>query len=171
MKEQEGKKQIVLNLSLPLVEIPNDQIYDCKNYPENGLYFVKDTSGCYYVSNVKKEENCCWFTSLPPDLGNLLVEQQTIISMMDVVEEKLQRIEEVVLSSTNRTVECIEHNSKTIASKIENLRDKCEEKEVSIQDIPQSVVALLNNQQPQQSVKGMGFVSQEVLVEIIRTIK
>lgn len=171
MKEQEGKKQIVLNLSLPLVEIPNDQIHDCKSYPGNGMYFVKDTSGCFYVSDVKKEENYCWFASLSPDLGNLLVEQQTIIPMMDVVEEKLQRIEEVVLSSTNRTEECIELNCKTVASKIENLWDKREEKEVLMQDIPQAVVALLNNQQPQQSVKGMGFVSQEVLVEIIRTIK
>lgn len=171
MKKQEEKKQIALNLSLPLIEIPDNQVYDCNHYPESGMYFVKTADGCFYIADVDKEENNNWNNSLPVNVGNRLLEQQIVISMKDIIEEKLHRIEEVVISSMKQTEDCVACNCKTIASKIENLWDKCEEKDVSIQDIPQTVVKLLNDQQTQHSAKGMGFVSQEALVEIIRTIK
>lgn len=171
MKKQEEKKQIVLNLSLPLIEIPNTQVDDCNHYPKSGMYFVKAMDGCFHIVDVNKEDNINWNNPMPINVGNLLIEQQAVISMKDAIEEKLHKLEEVVLSSTKQTEDCVECNCKTIASKIENLWDKCEEKEVSMQDIPQTVVKLLNDQQPQQSAKGLGFVSQEALVEIIRTIK
>lgn len=171
MKKQEEKKQIVLNLSLPLIELPDNQVYDCNHYPESGMYFVKAMDGCFYIADVNKEVNNYWHSPLPPNVGNCLIEQCAVISMKDIIEEKLHRLEEVVFSSTQQTVDCVECNCKTIASKIEDLWDKCEEKDVSIQDIPQTVAKLLNDQQPQQSAKGIGFVSQEALVEIIRTIK
>lgn len=166
MKKQEEKKQIVLNLSLPLIEIPDTQVYDCNHYPESGIYFVKSMDGCFYIAEVNKEDNTNWHNPLPKNVCNLFIEQQAVISMEDALEEKLHRLEEVVFSSTQQTVECVECNCKTIASKIENLWDKCD-----IQDIPQTVVTLLNDKQPQQSAKSVGFVSQEALVEIIRTIK
>ena len=171
MKKQEEKKQIVLNLSLPLIEIPDSHVYDCNHYPESGMYFVKAMDGCFYIADVNKEEDSNWHNQLPLNVGNLFIEQQAVISMKDAIEEKLHRLEEVVFSSTQQTIECVECNCKTIASKIENLWDKYGVEEVSMQDIPQTVVKLLNEQQPQQSAKGMGFVSQEALVEIIRTIK
>lgn len=171
MKKQEENKQIVLNLSLPLIEIPNTQVGDCNHYPESGMYFVKSMDGCFYIAEVNKEDNINWNNPLPINVGNLFIEQQDVISMKDAIEEKLHRLEEVVFSSTRQTVECVECNCKTIASKIENLWDKCDEKEDFIQDIPQIVATLLNDKQPQQSAKNMGFVSQETLVEIIRTIK
>lgn len=171
MKKQEEKKQIVLNLSLPLIELPDNQVFDCNHYPESGMYFVKAADGCFYIADVNKEENNNWHNLLHANIANCLLEQQSVISMKDIIEEKLHRLEEVVISSMKQTEDCVECNCKTIASKIENLWDKCEEKDVSIQDILQTVVKLLNDQQPQQSAKGMGFVSQEALVEIIRTIK
>lgn len=171
MKKQEEKIQIVLNLSLPLIELPDTQVHDCNHYPESGVYFVKAMDGCFYIADVNKEDNSNWHNPLPINIGNLFIEQQAVISMKDAMEEKLHRLEEVVFSSTQQTVECVECNCKTIASKIENLWDKCEVEKVSMQDIPQTVVKLLNDQQPQQSAKGLGFVSQEALVEIIRTIK
>lgn len=171
MKKQEEKKQIVLNLSLPLIEIPDTHVYDCNHYPESGMYFVKAMDGSFYIAEVNKEENNSWQNLLPFNVVNWLIEQQAVISMKDIIEEKLHRLEEVVISSMKQTEDCVECNCKTIASKIENLWDKCEEKEVSMQDIPQTVVKLLNDQQPQQSATGLGFVSQEALVEIIRTIK
>jgi hypothetical protein len=171
MKKQEEKKQIVLNLSLPLIELPDNQVYDCNHYPESGMYFVKAGDGCFHIAEVNKEDNNNWHNPLPGNVGNCLLEQQAVLSMKDIIEEKLHRLEEVVISSMQQTADCIEGNCKTIASKIENLWDKCEEKDVSIQDIPQTVVKLLNDQQPHQSAKGIGFVSQEALVEIIRTIK
>lgn len=171
MKKQEEKKQIVLNLSLPLIEIPDTKVYDCNHYPESGMYFVKAMDGCFYIAEVNKEDDTNWHNPLPINIVNLFVEQQVVISMKDIIEEKLHRLEEVVFSSTQQTVDCVECNCKTIASKIENLWDKCDEKEDFIQDIPQTVVTLLNDKQPQQSAKSVGFVSQEALVEIIRTIK
>jgi hypothetical protein len=171
MKKQEEKKQIVLNLSLPFIEIPDTQVLDCDHYPESGMYFVKAMDGCFYIADINKEEDNYWHIPLPPNVGNCFIEQCAVLSMKDIIEEKLHRLEEVVISSMRQTADCIEGNCKTIASKIENLWDKCEEKDVSIQDIPQTVVKLLNDQQPHQSAKGIGFVSQEALVEIIRTIK
>ena len=171
MKKQEEKKQIVLNLSLPLIELPDNQVYDCNHYPESGMYFVKAADGSFHIADVNKEDGNNWHSPLPVNVGNWLLEQQIVISMKDIIEEKLHRLEEVVISSMKEKEGCVECNCKTIASKIENLWDKCEEKAVSIQDIPQTVVKLLNDQQPQQSAKGIGFVSQEALVEIIRTIK
>lgn len=171
MKKQEEKKQIVLNLSLPLIEIPDNQVHDYNHYPESGMYFVKVADGGFYIADVNKEQSTNWHNPLSMNIGNCLLEQQAVISMKDIIEEKLHRFEEVVISSMKETEGCVECNCKTIASKIENLWDKCEEKDVSIQEIPQTVVKLLNDQQPQQSAKGIGFVSQEALVEIIRTIK
>lgn len=171
MKKQEEKKQIVLNLSLPLIELPDNQVYDCNHYPESGMYFVKAMDGCFHIAEVNKEDNNNWHNPLPVNVGNWLLEQQAVISMKDIIEEKLHRLEEVVISSMKQTEDCVECNCKTIASKIENLWDKCEEKDVSIQDIPQTVVKLLNDQQPQHSAKGLGYVSQETLVEILRTVK
>lgn len=171
MKKQEEKKPIVLNLSLPLIELPDNQVYDCNHYPESGMYFVKSADGLYYIADVNKEESNNWHNPLPINIGNCLLEQCAVISMKDIIEEKLHRLEEIVLSSTKKTEDCVECNCKTIASKIENLWDKCEEKEVSMQDIPQTTVKLLKDQQPPQFVKGMGSISEEALVEIIRTIK
>ena len=171
MKKQEEKKQIVLNLSLPLIELPDNQVYDCNHYPESGMYFVKAEDGCFYIADVNKEENRNWHNLLPANVGNWLLEQQAVISMKDIIEEKLHRLEEVVISSMNETKGCVECNCQTIASNIENLWDKCEEKDVSIQDIPQTVVKLLNDQQQQHSAKGLGYVSQETLVKILRTVK
>ena len=164
MKKQEEKKQIVLNLSLPLIELPDNKVYDCNHYPESGMYFVKAADGIFYIADVNKEDGNNWNNPLPINVNNWLLEQQVVISMKDIIEEKLHRLEEFV-------EDCVECNCKTIASKIEDLWDKCEEKDVSIQDIPQTVVKLLNDQQPQHSAKGIGFVSQEALVDIIRTIK
>ena len=171
MKKQEEKKQIVLNLSLPLIEIPDNQVRDCNHYPESGMYFVKTADGIYHIADVNKEECNNWHNPLPVNVGNWLLEQQAVISMKDIIEEELHRLEEVVFSSTQQTVDCVECNCKTIESKIENFWDKCKVEYVSIQDIPQTVVKLLNDQQPQHSAKGVGYVSQETLVEILRTVK
>lgn len=171
MKKQEEQKQIVLNLSLPLIELPDNQVYDCNHYPKSGMYFVKAADGCFHIADVNKEENYNWHAPLSVNVGNWLLEQQTVISMKDIIEENFHRFEEVVISSMKQTEDCVECNCKTIASKIENLWDKCEEKDVSIQDIPQTVVKLLNDQQSQHSAKGVGYVSQETLVEILRTVK
>lgn len=171
MNKQEEKKQVVLNLSLPLIELPDNQVFDCNHYPESGMYFVKAADGIYHIADVNKEECNNWHNPLPINVCNLLLEQQVVISMKDIIEEKLHRLEEVVISSMKQTEDCVECNFKTLASKIENLWDKCEENDVSIQDIPQTVVKLLNEKQSQHSAKELGYVSQETLVEILRTVK
>ena len=110
MNKLEEKKQIVLNLSLPFIEIPNTQVYDCNHYPESGMYFVKAMDGCFYIAEVNKEDNTNWNNSLPINVGHLFIEQQAVISMKDAIEEKLHRLEEVVISSTKETVACVDIN-------------------------------------------------------------
>ena len=70
MKKQEEKKQVVLNLSLPLVELPDNQVYDCNHYPESGVYFVKAADGVFYIADVNKEDNNNWHNPLPLNVGN-----------------------------------------------------------------------------------------------------
>ena len=79
MKKQEEKRQIVLNLSLPLIELPDNKVFDCDHYPESGMYFVKAADGIYHIADVNKEESNNWHNPLPANVGNWLLEQQAVM--------------------------------------------------------------------------------------------
>ena len=168
---KEEKNEVVLNLNLPLVEIADYEVYDCNHYPKDGMYFVKAKDGCFYLADVDKENNHIWHNPLPANIGNELVYQLAMIACREVFKEDIEMLKEVIQKVSGDIKNRIDLGVSAIKSNIESLvRDAISESTL-IQDIPQNTVKLLNERQPQQESKGMGFVSQEALVEIIRTIK
>ena len=166
MKENETKH---MTLSLPFIKLENNELYNQNNYEKDGIYFVETGDGIIHVVNVCDFQQTVGVFDLPLGAVTLLVAGQAVSSATQIVSDKLQRLEEVMHCMLEELIGHINHNTQSVISKINVVSDVIDEKGESLQDIPQSITKLLSEQQ--SSTKGMGYISQETLVEILRTIK
>ena len=170
MKENETKH---MTLSLPFIKLENNELYNLNNYEEGGIYFVETVDGIIHVVDVCRTQQTVGVFDLPIGVVTSLVAGQAVSSATQIVSDKLQRLEEVIQSMTielvEKLVEHLNHNTQSVISKINVVSDVLDEKTESMQDILQPITKLLSEQQ--SSTKGMGYISQETLVEILRTIK
>ena len=170
MNQKEEKKQIVLNLCLPLIEIDANDAWNKDHYKESGLFYVKTKDGIYHLVEVDEGKSANEFC-LFPSVCNALTEQIAMIAIRQQVDERLNRLEEVLNHTCQQVGECTEIVRSEMRLSMNGIFDQVHQNATSLKDIPQTTVNLLNEHQPQSQAKGMGFVSQEALVEIIRTIK
>ena len=171
MNQKEEKKQSMLNLCLPYIELDNNDVYSHVNYPCDGLFFVKTKDGLIHFVEVSLEEKNVLYNSFPPNIANKLVEQVAQLSFKEQIDERLNRLEEVLNHTCQQVGECTEIVRSEMRLSMNGIFDQVHQNATSLKDIPQTTVKLLNEHQPQPQAKEMGFVSQEALVEIIRTIK
>lgn len=160
MKEQEEEKKFYLTLSLPFVEIDNNNEYESDNYKENGCFFVKTKDSGLFIVEVDKDSGEVRSHILPGIAIHYVMQEVGISSAKKLIEERLQRLEEIVNSLDQNTIHW--HNS---------VSDKINSNTGFIRDIQQDFIKRLSEQQNQTEEKGKGYISQEALVEIIRTIK
>ena len=166
MKENETK---YMTLSLPLIKIGSGDLYSLNNYKEDGMFFVQTQDNIVRVVDVCKSQQSVGVFDLPIGVIASLVAGHSVSNATTLISDKLQRLEDVIQNMTIELVGHLNHNTQSVIEKIKVVSEVLDEKSESLQDISQSVMKLLNEQQ--SSTKGMGYVSQETLVEILHTIK
>ena len=170
MKSKEEKRKTYLHLCLPLVEVTDDNPHRIDHYEESGIYFVKILNGTYSISEANKKDNTVWSSPLPINIGNLFEQDQAALAIKEEIDDRLTRLEEVVVSNTKQTEACVEGKSERILRKLEELQEHDKITENALTDIMRAVHEPLDKQNQHPAVP-LGFVSQETVVEILRTIK
>lgn len=164
-KVSEEKSRPIITLNLPLIEIDNAAFFNIENYKESGLFLVKANDGCYAILDIDREHNSTIGEVLPPNLSNCIVEQQTEISLKEDFEKRfaelteeiqghLHHFEDALNSSTQKTEDALQYRSGEIIEKLEELVEKL--KQVPADEAPKLL---------------QGYISEQMLVEILRTIK
>lgn len=164
-KATEEKSRQMITFSLPLIEIENNSIYDTDNYKESGLFLVKASDGVYAILDIDIKGRMISGKSLPINAISRIVEQQTEISLKENFEKRfselteeiqghLHHFEDALNSSARKTEGALEYRSGEIIEKLEELVEKI--KQAPTEDVPKLL---------------QGYVSEKVLVEILRTVK
>ena len=162
MKEE--KKQVVLNLNLPLIEIDANDAWNKERYQESGTFFVKTKDGLYHLVEVdagNSANECCLF----PNCCNLLNEQSFALSikedmktmlndMSEQIQSRIVESEEKVSSKVLKIEEWLNEDKDTIIEKLEELVDKL--KQAPSEDTSKVL---------------QGYISESALVDVLRTIK
>ena len=164
-KVSEEKSRPIITLSLPLIEIGNTSFFNIENYKESGLFFVKASDGCYAILDIVRENNGVIGELLPPNVSDRIVEQQTEISLKEDFKKRfselteeiqghLHHFEDALNSSTQKTEDALRYRSGEIIEKLEELVEKL--KQVPADEAPKLL---------------QGYISEQMLVEILRTIR
>ena len=178
---------ITLNLSLPFVELKkgNDP-WAAESYENSGIYFVKDREGVFRLADVDKEDNTVTECPIPINVGNLLlseVHKNNTEELLDNIDKRLQDI----LQKVSRLVESdycdVENGINVLHNRLESLEGRIDNNtEDSIKhiisnarSIEDGIAAILKNvggSNPDgKPASGKGNISEETLLEIIKTIR
>lgn len=164
-KVSEEKSRPIITFRLPLIEIDNTLIYDINNYEESGLFLVKADNGFYAILDIDKQNNRVVGEPLPLNVDNCIVEKQTEITLKEDFEKRfaefteemqghLHHFEDVLNSSATKTEDAFQYRSGVIIEKLEELVEKL--KQAPADEAPKLL---------------QGYISEQVLVEILRTVK
>ena len=164
-KVSEEKSRPIVTLSLPLIEIGNTAFFNMENYKESGLFLVKASDGCYAILDIDRENNGAIGEVLPLNLSNCIVDQQTEISLKEDFEKRfselieemqghLHHFEKVLHEKTTKTEDALQYRSGEIIEKLEELVEKL--KQAPADEAPKLL---------------QGYISEQMLVEILRTVK
>lgn len=165
MKQSEEKSRQIITFSLPLIEIENNSIYNIDNYKESGVFLVKASDGACAILDINIKDHQIIGEFLPINVINRIVEQQTEISLKENFEKRfsefteemqghLHHFEKVLHEKTTKTEDALQYSSGEIIEKLEELVEKI--KQTPTEDVPKLL---------------QGYVSEKVLVEILRTVK
>ena len=162
MKEE--KKQVVLNLSLPLIEIDANDAWNNDHYQESGMFFVKTKDGCYHLVEVDTGNNAnelCLF----PNICNLLNEQRFALSIKEELKMMFNNMFEKIQSG-------IIESEMRVSSEFSKIEERfSEDKDTIIEKLEESVEKLKQSPSEDTSKVIQGYISESALVDVLRTIK
>lgn len=152
-------------MSLPLIEIGNTEFLNIENYKESGSFLVKASDGCYAILDIDRENNSVYGEVLPLNASHIIVEKQTEISLKEDFEKRFSELieemqghmhefEKVLVGSTQKTEDALRYRSGEIIEKLEELVEKL--KQAPADEAPKLL---------------QGYISEQMLVEILRTVK
>ena len=162
MKEE--KKQVVLNLSLPLIEIDANDAWNNDHYQESGMFFVKTKDGCYHLVEVDAGNNAselCLF----PNICNLLNEQRFALSIKEELKMMFNNMFEKIQSG-------IIESEMRVSSEFSKIEERfSEDKDTIIEKLEELVEKLKQAPSEDTSKVIQGYISESALVDVLRTIK
>ena len=172
MKSKEEKQKVYWTLSLPVIELDNNEVYNSYNYNESGCAFVRLKDGGVYVVDIDKENGNVCHGPLPLNVTNDLIEQAGAVSVRTQVDERIDRLEEMICHSNDVTRSLRDYLTKFAESSLTTIYKEMKEGNESLEHFKNQIANFLNKKEKDEhTTAGIGFISQEALVEIIRTIK
>lgn len=178
---------IILNLSLPYVELKKgNDAWVAESYENSGIYFVKDREGVFRLADVDKEDNTVSECPIPINVGNLLlseVHKNNTEELLDNIDKRLQDILQNVVRLVKSDYYDVENGINVLHKRLESLEGRIENNtEDSIKhivsnarSIEDGIAAILKNvgdSNPEgKPASGKGNISEETLLEIIKTIR
>lgn len=184
MAKDAGK---VISLTLPYVELEKGkQPWVAESYEEGGVYFAKDSDGVFHVADVDKEGGRVVEFPLPINVVNLLlseVHKNNTEELLDNIDKQLQNISQNVSRLVDSDCYDVENGINVLHNRLESLEGRVDSNtENSIRhivsnarSIEDGIAAILKNvggSNPDcKPASGKGNISEETLLEIIKTIR
>ena len=163
MKAKEEKK-VMLHLSLPFIELEENDAWNKDRYTESGMFFVKTIDGIYHVVEVdagKSANEFCLF----PNICNYLTEEMVVLSVRDEMRDMITSLAESIRGE-------FEHSRKEMQSSFLELEEWLKEDKDGLIEKLEAFVELLKQSKQEETPKIIqGHISESALVEILRTIK
>lgn len=154
-----------LTITLPLLEINNNEPWDMNNYGdvEEGLYWVKSKDGLFHL--IEKNKSNIWNSCLPANVSNRFVEDLCQLSILEQIKDFFHMFDE--------------RNSANLGEIFGYLRDITDKIDASNQDdskdlikeISTKIESIKTQQSAEQPKVFGGAISEQTLLDIIRTIK
>lgn len=154
-----------LTITLPLLEINNNEPWDMNNYRdvEEGLYWVKSKDGLFHL--IEKNKSNIWHSCFPANVSNRFVEDLCQLHILELFKEQIQLFNE--------------HLSANFGEVFGYLRDITDKIDASNQDDSKDLIKEISTKiesiKTQQSAEHPkvfgGAISEQTLLDIIRTIK
>lgn len=165
MSKENNNEVRMLTLSLPLVELENNQAYDINNYPCNGTFFVKADDGTWHISNVNIGEGNILCNPLPPVVGNMFAKDIGVQDVKETVKDLIKTVKDMILEKIEYNTELLLKNFHQDLALILSLEESLEEKLCRIKEL------LEQTPKDAPTTQMQGCISETVLLDIIRSIK
>ena len=164
MNKKEEKKQVVLNLNLPLIEIDANDAWNKDRYQESGIFFVKTKDGIYHLVEVNKDLNVNEM-SLFPNVCNKFTEQMAELAIRDEMRSMITSLAESIRGE-------FETSRKEFQSSVLDLEKWLNEDKDTIIEKLEELVERLKQAPSEDTSKALqGYISESALVDVLRTIK
>lgn len=154
-----------LTITLPLLEINNNEPWDMNNYGdvEEGLYWVKSKDGLFHL--IEKNKSNIWHSCLPANVSNRFVEDLCQLHILELFKEQIQIFNE-----------CLSANFGEVFGYLRDITDKIDasnqdDSKDLIKEISTKIESIKTQQSAEQPKVFGGAISEQTLLDIIRTIK
>lgn len=165
MSKENNNEVRMLTLSLHLVELENNQVYDINNYPCNGTFFVKADDGTWHISNVNIGEGNIFSHPLPPEVGNMFAKDLGALAVQETVKDLIKTVKEMIL-------EKIEYNTELLLKNFhQDLTFMLTYGESQQEELSRIKELLEQTPKDAPTTQMQGWISETVLLDIIRSIK
>ena len=164
MNMKEEKKQIVLNLNLPLIELNTNEVWNIEHYKDSGVFFVKTKDGIYHLVEVDKDQNVNE-TCLFPNVCNKFTEKMAELSIRDEIRSMITSLSESIRGE-------FETSRKEFQSSVLDLENCLNEDKYTIIEKLEELVEKLKQAPSEDTSKVIqGYISESALMDVLRTIK
>lgn len=165
MSKENNNGVRMLTLSLPLVELENNQIYDINNYDSNGTFFVKAADGTWHVSYVDIGEDNILCNILPAVVGNMFAKDIGAQDVKETVKDLIGTVKDMILERIGDNTELLLKNFHDDLTFILTCEQSREEKLCRIKEL------LEQTSKDAPTTQMQGWISETTLLDIIKNIK
>ena len=169
MKKSEEKNKVYATLSLPIIEMNSKVAYFPESYEESGSFFVQSSDGKLCIVDVDKENGVVSYDIITTNAKNMLMKDVVTTEVSEQINERLQRLEDVVCSATQQVIDCTECAVKSAGETLYKMDEQSNENTTLLKEIVQAL-ATFKNEQSQSPLNRIGYISQDTLLDIIRTV-
>lgn len=154
-----------LTITLPLLEINNNEPWDMNNYGnvEEGLYWVKSKDGLFHL--IEKNKSNIWHNGLPANVSNSFVEELCQLHILESFKEQIHLFNERLSANFGEVFRYL----RDITDKLDS-NNSGDNKEL-IQKMSSMIESIKTQQSAEQPKVFGGAISEQTLLDIIRTIK
>ena len=154
-----------LTITLPLLEINNNEPWDMNNYGdvEEGLYWVKSKDGLFHL--IEKNKSNIWHNGIPANVSNRFVEDLCQLSILEQFKDFFRMFDERYSANLGEIFGYL----RDITDKID-ASNQDDSKEL-IKEISSKIESIKTQQSAEQPKVFGGAISEQTLLDIIRTIK
>ena len=165
MSKKNVIKESKVTLSIPLLELDNNEPWSIENYSESGLFIVKSRDNIYHLAEVDMEGCGVNEFGMPVSFFNRIVFNSEVIPIKDGMRSMIISISEMIRGE-------FETSRKEMQSSVLELEKWMNEDKDSLIEKLESLVETLKKSHTEESAKPIqGHISESALVEILRTIK
>ena len=165
MSKKNVIKESKVTLSIPLLELDNNEPWSIENYSESGLFIVKSRDNIYHLAEVDMKGCGVNEYGMPASFFNRIAFNSEVIPIRDEMRSMITSLSEMIRGE-------FETSRKEMQSSVLELEKWMNEDKDSLIEKLETLVEELKHNKSEEAPKIVqGHISESALVEILRTIK